>query len=161
MLSVKNQVRSAFSTKPAKGVGRSARKPASPAVSKAPTVLVVDDDLSVLGALSRLIRAAGFDVRTFDCPSALLAAEMPKTNACMLVDFHLPEMNGIELCKVLAQSGRGLPAIMITGRTDAETLGLLAHAHCAATLYKPVDERVLFEAITRALELSKGGGASS
>ena len=89
-------------------------------------MLVVDDDRSVLPALARLIRAAGFKVRSFDRPSALLASEMPKTNACMLIDVHLPEMNGIELCEVLAQSGRGLPAIIITGRNDAETRRLIA-----------------------------------
>src|SRR5215469_1406686 len=68
------------------------------------TVLVVDDDPSVLQALARLMRADGFRVRTFDRPGALLASEMPTINACMLVDVHLPEMNGFQLCKTLAQS---------------------------------------------------------
>jgi FixJ family two-component response regulator len=74
-------------------------------------VLVLDDDPSVLPALARLVRSAGFKVSTFDRPSALLASQIPKANACMLVDVHLPEMNGIELCKRLAESERGLPVI--------------------------------------------------
>jgi len=45
----------------------------------------------------RALRAAGLKVATFDRPSALLASEVPATNACMLVDVHLPEMNGIPL----------------------------------------------------------------
>ncbi len=129
-------------------------------IEKEATVLVVDDDPSVLPALARLIRAAGFRVRTFDRPSSLLASEMPKANACMLVDVHLPEMNGVELCEALAESGRGLPAILITGRTDAETRRLLERAHPIAALFKPVDERLLLEAVARALALSKGGGSS-
>ncbi len=120
------------------------------------TVLVVDDDPSILSALARLLRSAGFKVRTFDRPSALLASETPKTNTCMLIDLHLPEMNGVELCKALAESGRDLPAIMITGRTDAVTKQLLEQADSVATLSKPVDEQVLLDAIARALELSKG-----
>jgi CheY-like chemotaxis protein len=75
----------------------------------------------------------------------------------MLVDIHLPEMNGIELCEVLAQSGRGLPAIIITGRNDAETRRLIAQAHPVAALFKPIDERTLLEAVARALALSKNG----
>jgi FixJ family two-component response regulator len=120
-------------------------------------VLVVDDDPSVLPALARLIRAIGLTVETFDRPSALLASKMPKSNACMLIDLYLPEMNGIELCNALAESGCDLPAIIITGRGDAETLRMLEHASSVATLAKPVDEQVLLEAITRALELSRGG----
>lgn len=120
------------------------------------TVLVVDDDPSILRALARLLHAAGFTVRTFDRPSALLASETPTTNTCILIDLHLPEMNGVELREALAESGRDLPTIMITGRTDAATRQLLEQADSVATLSKPVDEQVLLEAIARALELSKG-----
>jgi FixJ family two-component response regulator len=88
----------------------------------------VDDDPSVLPALARLIRAAGLKVATFDRPSALLASEVPATNACMLVDVHLPEMSGIQLCEALVRSGRGLPAIIITGRNDVETRRVIARA---------------------------------
>ena len=83
----------------------SAQKQNSLANDNPATVLVVDDDPSVLQALARLMRVDGFHVRAFDRPGALLASEMPTTNACMLVDIHLPEMNGFQLCKTLAESG--------------------------------------------------------
>jgi FixJ family two-component response regulator len=118
------------------------------------TVIVVDDDPSVLRALSRLIQAAGFRVLAFDSPSAVLARALPKANACMLVDVNLPEMNGIELCNALAESGRGLPAILMTGRNNSATRRLIAEAHAITTLLKPVEERTLFDAIKRALALS-------
>jgi FixJ family two-component response regulator len=121
----------------------------------------VDDDPSVLRALARLIRSTGLKVSTFDRPSALLASEVPATNACMLVDVHLPEMNGIQLCETLMQSGRGLPAIIITGCDDAETRRLIAQAHPVAALFKPIDRRTLLESIYRALDLSKGGHTNS
>jgi len=119
------------------------------------TVLVVDDDPSVLQALARLMRADGFRVRTFDRPGALLASEMPTTNACMLVDVHLPEMNGFQLCKALAETGRGLPAIMITGRDDAETRRMIEREHPVAALFKPIEENALLEAVAHGLALSK------
>jgi FixJ family two-component response regulator len=108
---------------------------------EAATVVVVNDDPSVLRALSRLIQAAGFRVLTFDRPSALLASAIPRANACMVVDINRPEMSGSELCSVLAASGHGLPAILITGRNDLATQRLIAKAQVVASLFKPVDER--------------------
>jgi FixJ family two-component response regulator len=73
----------------------------------------------------------------------------------MVVDINLPEMNGSELCRALAVSGRGLPAILITGRSDSTTQRLIEEAHPVAALFKPIDEQSLFDAIARALALSK------
>jgi FixJ family two-component response regulator len=138
-----------------KDAGSSARRTRATRAGEAATVIVVDDDPSVLRALARLIGAAGFRVLTFDRPSALLASQMPKSNACMIIDLNLPEMNGSQLCHALAASGRALPAVLITGRNDSTTRRLIADAHPVAALYKPVDERSLFEAIARALALAE------
>ena len=130
------------------------KKTYSVKAGRAATVVVVDDDPSVLRALSRLIQTAGFTVLAFDRPSALLGSAIPSANACMVVDIGLPEMTGSELCSALAASGRGLPAILITGRNDSATQRLIEQAHPVAALFKPVDERTLFDAIARALALS-------
>ena len=66
----------------------------------------------------------------------------------------MPEMTGIEMCDVLKGSGRGLPAILITGRTDAKTRSQAAQADAVAVLFKPFDEEPLLDAIGRALALS-------
>ena len=117
-----------------------------------PIVLVIDDDVSVLKALARLIRAAGYEVRTFSEPSALLAHDLPTANACMIVDEHLPEMNGAELCETLARTGCSLPVIFITGRTDPATKALTERVSATAVLSKPFNESLLFPAISRALK---------
>jgi FixJ family two-component response regulator len=124
--------------------------------AEAATVVVVDDDPSVLRALSRLIGSAGFRVLSFDRPSALLASALPTVNACLLVDMNLPEMSGTELGGALAASGRHLPIIIITGSDDSSNLGLIEKARPVAALFKPVDERALFDAIARALARSDG-----
>jgi FixJ family two-component response regulator len=116
-------------------------------------VLVVDDDPSVLRSLKRLLSASGFHVTTFGGPSELLASETPRKNACMVVDIDMPEMNGIEMCEMLKGSGRGLPAILITGRTDAKTRTLAAQSDAVAVLFKPFEEEPLLDAIARAIAL--------
>ena len=118
------------------------------------TVLVVDDDPSLLRSLNRLVSASGFLVKTFAKPSELLASDTPRFNACMVVDIDMPEMTGIEMCEALKGLGRGLPAILITGRTDARTRSLAAHSDAVAVLFKPFDEEPLLDAIGRALALS-------
>lgn len=121
------------------------------------TVLIVDDDPSVLRSLNRLVSAAGFHVETFGKPAELLASETPRRNACIVVDINLPEMTGIEMCKVLRGSGRGLPAILITGRTDTRTRLLAAQSDAVAVLFKPFEEEPLLDAIRRAVALSIRG----
>ena len=124
--------------------------------AEAATVVVVDDDPSVLRALSRLIKIAGFQVLSFDRPSELLMSAIPTANACLVVDMNLPEMSGTELCSALTASGHDLPVVLITGRDDSTTQRLIEQAHPVAALFKPVDERALFDAIARALARSDG-----
>jgi len=123
-----------------------------------PTVLVVDDDPSVLRAIARLIRTGGFETRTFERPGLLLASAVPKTNACLVLDVNLPEMNGVELYEALAISGRALPVIMITGKSDSKTRRLLKDINAVEILFKPFDGDRLLNAIERAIGSSLGAG---
>jgi FixJ family two-component response regulator len=116
-------------------------------------VLVIDDDASALSALARLIRSAGFKVRTFSHPKALLSEQLPDRNACLIADIYLPEMNGVELCHMLAVSDHALPTILITGRNDEMTRRLVEKSEAITLLFKPIDEVPLLEAIARCLNL--------
>jgi len=84
----------------------------------------------------------------------LLASDTLRSNACMVVDIDMPEMTGIEMCEALKGLGRGLPAILITGRTDGRTRSIAAQSDAVAVLFKPFDEEPLLDAIGRALALS-------
>jgi FixJ family two-component response regulator len=114
-------------------------------------VIVIDDDPSILRALRRLISGAGFDVWTFDRPSALLKCDLPRSAACLIVDIDLPEMNGVELCATLAASGCSLPVILITAHTDDETRRLADGANPVALLIKPFGRELLVNSIQSAL----------
>jgi len=120
-------------------------------VETKPTIIAVDDDPSILRALRRLLSGAGFDVLTFDRPSALLKSDLPKAGACLIVDIDLPEMNGVELCATLATSGCKLPVILITAHTDDETRRLADDAHPVALLIKPFGRELLMDSINSAL----------
>jgi FixJ family two-component response regulator len=120
-------------------------------------LILVEDDLSVLRALRRLMLSAGFKVMAFDRPRAVLDSELPKTDACLIVDVDLPpEMNGVQLCETLAASGCRLPVIMITGRLDEATRELMHRAKAVAVLFKPFTRDALLEAISDALGAVKG-----
>ncbi|HUA35361.1 MAG TPA: response regulator [Candidatus Binataceae bacterium] len=117
----------------------------------AATILVVDDDASILRAMHRLLISVGFQVLTFDSSEALLAAELPSGDLCLLTDIYLPGANGTELSRALNDSGRKVPVILMTARTDGHTRKLADTVAAVATLYKPFDEDALLEAINDAL----------
>lgn len=91
----------------------------------------------------------------FDCPRAILDSELSKTDACLVVDVHLPGMNGVQLCETLAASGCQLPVIMMTGHLDQATLELTQRAKVVAVLFKPFTRDSLLEAISEALAAGK------
>ena len=99
--------------------------------------------------------SAGFQVTAFDRPRAVLDSELPKTDACLVIDVHLPEMNGVQLCETLAASGCHLPVIMITGNIDQATRELVQRANAVAVLFKPFTRDSLLEAVAEALATGK------
>ena len=119
------------------------------------TVLVVDDDSRLLRSLATLIRSTGVNALTFERPAHLLVAKVPATDVCLLLDVHMPEMNGVQLYETLTAGRPALPVIMMTGRDDAQTRHLLQRVSTVAVLNKPFDEALLFDAIFRALALSR------
>jgi FixJ family two-component response regulator len=118
----------------------------------APTVFVVDDEAPVCVALTRLIRAAGFQVETFGSASALLRV-LPETQAdCLVVDVHLPDMTGLELQKKLAELGIRQPIVFITGRGDIPMSVRAMKAGAVEFLTKPFDDQELLTAIRQGIE---------
>lgn len=116
------------------------------------TVLVVDDDSSLVRALRRLLVAVDLDVLVFDSAEAFLASELPAGKVCLLLDVYLPGMSGVDLCATLAASGRSLPTILMSARDDEATQRKARASGAVATLYKPFDEEVLLNTLARALD---------
>lgn len=113
-------------------------------------VLLVDDDDSVLRALARAIRRAGYAVETFRSVDALLAHGVPDREACLVLDVNMPGIGGIAFKRTLVEAGRDLPTIFITALEPKKVSESLAALAPVAVLYKPFDDRDLLEAIGRA-----------
>jgi FixJ family two-component response regulator len=120
-------------------------------------VVLVEDDPSVLRALRRLVARAGYKVLAFDGPSAVLAANIPKSGACLVIDFHLPEMNGAELGDALAASGCRLPIIFVTGYTDEHTRSIIGCKPSSIVLSKPFRREELLAALSRSFLAGQTG----
>ncbi len=85
---------------------------------KSPCVLVVDDDPALLGSLEFALKAEGYRVRSCAGAAAALRgdADVP---ACMVIDYRLPEMDGMDLADRLRDLGLGAPLILMTTNPDA------------------------------------------
>jgi FixJ family two-component response regulator len=83
-----------------------------------PVVYVVDDDQGVLGSLRFLLETDGFEVRTFRSGPALLDAVAELPVDCIVVDYKMPGMNGIDLATRLRERNVKAPVVMITGYPD-------------------------------------------
>ena len=117
----------------------------------APTVYVVDDDPDVLKAIERLLQSIGLNVVTFPSPHSFLERYDRNAPGCLVLDFALPGLSGLELQRILEQEARLLPIVFLTARGDIAT-SVQAMKHGAADfLTKPVDEAELIAAIQEAL----------
>lgn len=114
------------------------------------SVYVVDDDGSVRRSLARLLKAAGFDVETFATAEEFLASRLPEP-ACVIVDIHLPGMDGVELQRRIAETARALPVVAISGHGEASTRQRSLDAGAAAFLDKPFSDDGLMDAIEKAI----------
>ena len=78
-------------------------------------ILVVDDDEAVRDSLRNLMESDGFEVRAFSNGHDLLSEASLPAIGCLVVDHHMPAMNGLELVSALRGRGVSIPAILITG----------------------------------------------
>jgi FixJ family two-component response regulator len=115
------------------------------------TVFVVDDDVSVCVALSRLMRAAGLHVETFGSAADLLSADRLKDADCLVLDVHLPDLGGLDLQAKLTELGFELPIVFITGCGDIPMSVRAMKAGALEFLTKPFDDQQLLDAIEKGI----------
>lgn len=127
-----------------------AEKPRPPALLP-DLVHVVDDDLAVREALSSLIRSVGLAVETYPSAADFLARPRHLGAACLVLDVRMPGMTGIELQRVLAQAGDGIPIIFITAHGDIPMAVRAMKDGATEFLSKPFRDADLLGAIDTAL----------
>jgi two-component system response regulator FixJ len=114
-------------------------------------VHVIDDDVDVRQSLAFLLSAAGFAVRVHESAVAFLTALPEVTGGCVLTDIRMPQMNGMELQRRLAELKSGLPVIVMTGHGDVPLAVEAMKAGAVDFIEKPFDDEVLLSAIRAAL----------
>jgi FixJ family two-component response regulator len=115
-----------------------------------PTVFIVDDEELVRKAVSRLLRSEDINVSTFASPVDFLAAYDPKTTGCLLLDLHMPTLNGLQLQKMILSKGGDLPIIFLSGRADIPVSVQAMKQGASDFLTKPVSDDVLLAAVKAA-----------
>ena len=109
-----------------------------------PTIFIVDDDSAVRESLQALFESYGFDVEGYMSGPAFLTRFSADRRGCVVLDMHLPEMNGLEiLTRLRIEKGSDLPVVMITGRSDRPTRERLFAAGATRHFEKPLDSEQL------------------
>jgi len=116
-----------------------------------PTVFIVDDDLSARRGLTRLIRAAGWQVEAFGSATEFLGAEHLRGPGCIVLDVQMPGMTGPELQEALSGVEDCLPIIFLSAHGDVPTTAKAMKKGAVDFLTKPVDSEDLFAAIRASL----------
>ena len=117
-----------------------------------PLVYVVDDDAAVLGSLRFLLETDGFAVRTFRSGTALLNAGGAPGADCYVIDYKMPDINGIELAGRLRKSDGDTPVILITGYPDENISTRAAAAGVKDVILKPLLDENLIRQIRDAIQ---------
>ena len=126
----------------------------TPKLQDKPIVFVVDDDISVRESLEMLIQFAGWQPETFASAEEFLAHPRVLTPNCLVLDVSLPDLNGLDLQKLVADRIE-MPIIFITGYGDVPMTVRAMKAGAVEFLTKPLAEEALLGAIRHAIERSQ------
>lgn len=118
-------------------------------------IAVVDDEEPVRKALSRLMTTAGYAVETFESGSSFLASAGQHAPDCLVLDLHMPGLNGFEVQARLSQTAPAVPIVVITGHDIPQADERVLSAGAAAYLRKPVDGQTLLDAVASAIDAAR------
>jgi FixJ family two-component response regulator len=117
----------------------------------APTVVVVDDDPQLRGALSTLFRSVGYQAVAYGSASDLLTSQLPDGVCCLVMDVRMPGISGFDFHARLMERGEEVPIIFVTGHGDIP-MGIRAMKNGAVDfLTKPFREEELLDAVASAM----------
>ena len=121
------------------------------------TVFVVDDDEGIRVSLERALKMRAYRVQTFDSARAFLAGYRPGQNGCLVLDYGMPDMNGLELQRHMNTSDIELPIIFITGHGGVPESVQAIKGGALDFLEKPFPQTALIERIEAAFEIARRG----
>jgi DNA-binding NtrC family response regulator len=114
-------------------------------------VILVDDDLSTLRSLERLLGHEPYEVRTTFRPEQALAWVSQSDISLVLADHHMPDMSGTEMLTGVRQIAPGTMCVMLTAFKDRLFLSEEAKSWVREVIEKPWDNRHLKKTIRNLL----------
>jgi FixJ family two-component response regulator len=115
-------------------------------------IAIVDDDEWVLKSLARLVKSAGFQVKTFVSAENFLEVGRDSQTGCVILDIGLPGMSGLDLQRHLAAKNFRVPIIFVSAHDETETRTQALAGGAIAFLSKPVDDKQLLAALDSAVK---------
>ncbi|MEP7122189.1 MAG: EAL domain-containing response regulator [Byssovorax sp.] len=129
--------------------------PRTPAATIKGRVLVVDDELALLGAYRRILRSAGYEVLAAgDVASAQKILEEERFEV-LVSDIRMPGLDGFELLRVARRTHPDVPVILVTGSPSADETAQAVAGGALLYLVKPVDPRALVQIVNHASQLHR------
>lgn len=121
-----------------------------------PIIAIVDDDEAVGNAIEVLMRSIGLVAQAFSSGEEFLRSPELNRTGCLVVDFDMPRMNGLDLQDNLSRLGKAIPTILITAYPSDDIRARALQAGIICYLPKPFDESELLNCIQTALNRAKG-----
>ena len=115
-------------------------------------IFIVDDDISVCRALSILLATYGFVVDTYTCAEEFFSAVPNSAPGCLLLDIHMPGLDGWETQQRIIKSGSSRPIIIMSADKNYGLNKKAIKAGAVGFLQKPFNDRALVDLINIAIE---------
>jgi len=119
------------------------------------TVFIVDDDSDLRGSLVDLVVSEGLKAEGFASAAEFLSADKKSGEGCLVVDIHMPGMDGLELQQKLKDERVGIPVIVVTGRGDVPKAVQALKAGAIDFIEKPFSGELVLGCIHQALEIGR------
>ena len=125
-----------------------------------PIVAIVDDDQAVGNAIEVLMRSIGLVAQAFSSGEEFLRSPELSRTGCLVVDFDMPKMSGLDLHNNLSRLGKEIPTVLITAYPSDAVRARALRAGVICYLSKPFDESDLLNCIQTALHRAKENGGA-
>lgn len=118
-------------------------------------IVVVDDDEAVRDSVGILLETHGLRVRDFASGAEFLHSDVSNIMSCLIIDYHMPDMTGLEVVEELRRMGRSRPTVLITGLSDKSIVQRALTAGIMAILEKPPPDDVLIDTVLAAVNTGR------